>query len=591
MFVEKERPKAVACSLNGLSPACIREQVALICQSKDFAHAERLKRFLQFVVEETLSGRGDRLKAYAIALGVFDRDDAFDPQSDPIVRIEASRLRRALEHYYLTDGRNDAILVTIPKGGYAPHAEFRQPNVGVRIQVSPALPDRTGAAPDEPPVAQVGPDRRWGRHLLAAGLALAGVIAVALWGLHQNGGDSGRAPVEPVLLVLPFVQSGDPAVTSLVAAGLTGGLIDTLATGAGLRVMGRETTRWAQSSFSLADLRREYNLSHVLEGDVIATSEKLVVSARLVDTRTNAILWVRRYERAPFSSLSDVQSDIGAQILASFGNRESRGAASPAMVDLLKSGNVGWEDYVCKLKFYQYRVDLTASNHLGLQQCLEQGVERAPRDTDAWAMLSLILIDSLRGANADGGDRNAILANARKAAETAVSLSSSNPRALEALALALYFSRRPTEGRIAADKAIALAPHDAEILGEMGPRIAQAGEWEKGRQLLVQAIEMNPANTGYYAGHLAFIAYMQGEAKTAATLIARTNHNLFATRYLVEALIAAELGDSKGAAEARKRFLELAPGFMARLEDEIAQRNILPADADKLRKGIKKAGF
>src|ERR671918_20022 len=69
------------------------------------------------------AGRADRLKGYSIALAVFDRDDSFDPQTDPVVRLAARRLRRALEHYYLTAGRDDPVRIEIPKGGYAPICE------------------------------------------------------------------------------------------------------------------------------------------------------------------------------------------------------------------------------------------------------------------------------------------------------------------------------------------------------------------------------------------------------------------------------------------------------------------------------------
>src|SRR5215207_813854 len=75
--------------------------------SKDFDSSRRNRRFLTFVVEETLASRGDRIKAYNVALAAFDRSSDFDPLTDPIVRIEASRLRRSIEHYYLTGGRAD----------------------------------------------------------------------------------------------------------------------------------------------------------------------------------------------------------------------------------------------------------------------------------------------------------------------------------------------------------------------------------------------------------------------------------------------------------------------------------------------------
>jgi len=74
---------------------------------------------LRFAVE-TLAGRAERLKAYAIALEVFGRDPAFDAQNDPVVRMEAGKLRRRLERYDLGAGRDDPVRIEIPKGGYGP---------------------------------------------------------------------------------------------------------------------------------------------------------------------------------------------------------------------------------------------------------------------------------------------------------------------------------------------------------------------------------------------------------------------------------------------------------------------------------------
>ena len=127
-----------------------RAQLARILDSADFDATGREHRFLSYVVEEALSGRGDRIKAYSIAVEVFGRDESFDPQTDPIVRIEAGHLRRALERYYLTSGQADPILITIPKGGYVPVFSLRSPPAvggasGARC-FSEAIAARSGSA-------------------------------------------------------------------------------------------------------------------------------------------------------------------------------------------------------------------------------------------------------------------------------------------------------------------------------------------------------------------------------------------------------------------------------------------------------------
>ncbi|HXG16748.1 MAG TPA: hypothetical protein VNK50_10895 [Calidithermus sp.] len=88
--------------------------------SRLFARAERHRRFLEFIVTETLAGRGDRLKGYTIGVHVFDRAPDFDPTLDAIVRVEAARLRAKLREYYDEEGRWDPVRFGLPKGSYRP---------------------------------------------------------------------------------------------------------------------------------------------------------------------------------------------------------------------------------------------------------------------------------------------------------------------------------------------------------------------------------------------------------------------------------------------------------------------------------------
>ncbi len=81
---------------------------------------ERLKSFFHFIVMETLEGRGDQLKEYVVGQYAFDKGDAFDPRNDPIVRVQARRLRARIARYYLEEGQADEIGIELPKGGYVP---------------------------------------------------------------------------------------------------------------------------------------------------------------------------------------------------------------------------------------------------------------------------------------------------------------------------------------------------------------------------------------------------------------------------------------------------------------------------------------
>lgn len=106
--------------------AAIRSTVDRILRSRDFRASKRNRKFLRRVVEAELTGVGQEMTGYLIGSEVFGRGKKFDHVKDPIVRIEASKLRRDLERYYLTSGRRERILITIPKGGYRPAFETRE---------------------------------------------------------------------------------------------------------------------------------------------------------------------------------------------------------------------------------------------------------------------------------------------------------------------------------------------------------------------------------------------------------------------------------------------------------------------------------
>jgi hypothetical protein len=94
----------------------IKAQLRRIVESADFPASERNRRFLQRVVENSLAGK--RTSAREVAVDVFGRPAHFDSINDPIVRIEAAKLRRDLETYYLKSGKHDRIRLSFAKGRY-----------------------------------------------------------------------------------------------------------------------------------------------------------------------------------------------------------------------------------------------------------------------------------------------------------------------------------------------------------------------------------------------------------------------------------------------------------------------------------------
>ena len=124
----------------------IRRVLASVVQSKTFRQVDRLQRFLTYIVEETLAGRGDQLKEYPVGVDVFGKESSFDPRMDPIVRVQARRLRMRLVTYYAEEGQSDSVIIELPKGGYTPTFRASEPTAAPKATVSAALVSRNSVA-------------------------------------------------------------------------------------------------------------------------------------------------------------------------------------------------------------------------------------------------------------------------------------------------------------------------------------------------------------------------------------------------------------------------------------------------------------
>lgn len=140
----KRRPPAGAPRDADTNGAALERVLA----SKTFGQVERLKRFLAFIARETIEGRGDRLKEYVIGVQVFDKEHTFDPRADPIVRVQARRLRARLERYYAEEGPGDETVIELPKGRYEPSFRKREPRSGHLRAISVTLTSHNSVAVD-----------------------------------------------------------------------------------------------------------------------------------------------------------------------------------------------------------------------------------------------------------------------------------------------------------------------------------------------------------------------------------------------------------------------------------------------------------
>jgi TolB-like protein len=267
----------------------VRHQLDRLLASAVFANAGRMSRFLKFVVDQTLAGRAERLKEYVIGVEVFDRDTSYDPRLDSIVRVEAARLRSKLAEYYAGEGRGDVVVLSLPKGGYAPVVTLErgpaavngaQPANGAASAAVSAEPPEQ--APQRPPAA-----RRW--VLGAVLVAAAAVAAVAAWTPRV-------APVTELrVAVLPFSAGG--ADGEALAQRLTEGVTAELVRIGRFSVVASSAARAEHSP-----TRRPREVAAALAADVLVGArvrpegERLRIETYAVGGQLEAKLWVDGFE-------------------------------------------------------------------------------------------------------------------------------------------------------------------------------------------------------------------------------------------------------------------------------------------------------
>ena len=338
-----------------VEPASVRGQLERLTASRYLVNSAQLCRFLRHVVERTLSGETDSLKESLLGTEVFERGARFDPRRDPVVRVEARRLRGRLEDYYKAEGIEDELVIGLPKGSYVPVFERR-------VKAEPPPPE---------------PVRRTRRLWPAAAVAAAVLVLAAgtLWW---------RRPVHPAgpvsVAVLPFSNVGPDPETEYFADGLTGELIDLLGRTRGLRVVARSSVfHFKGRTGDAREIARQLNADLILEGSVRRQGQRLRISAELVDARNGFQSWSETLEREGRQVFA-VQQEIAAAIA-------SRLRVQPAG-DRGKRYQGDLEAYNLCLKGRYYWNKRSVPGFEAAIAAFRQAIDRDPNYALAWAGLA-----------------------------------------------------------------------------------------------------------------------------------------------------------------------------------------------------------
>jgi len=130
--------------MTAVEPGTVEAQVDRILRSDTFRNSESLRRLLRYLADKSATGQANQLKEYSIGLDAFGKPPSYDPRQDSIVRLQVGRLRQRLSDYYSSEGKDDPVLIDLPKGHFRLNFESRVPNV----EEEPASPLAAPVQPD-----------------------------------------------------------------------------------------------------------------------------------------------------------------------------------------------------------------------------------------------------------------------------------------------------------------------------------------------------------------------------------------------------------------------------------------------------------
>jgi tetratricopeptide (TPR) repeat protein len=588
--MDADRPENVA-DAGGSTPECeaIRATLARMLAASPFRQAPQLAAFLRFVVEATLAGEPNRIKGYTIATQALGRSADFDPSIDPIVRVEAGRLRRALARYYAGEGRDDPVIIDMQRGGYVP--TFRARTFPLGLGTIPASARKTVFH-----MARRRLSMLTFAALVAIGTGTLSTVSAVMWwrtsaqgmpasiGLTMGLPGTLRPSPFPVVQAEPFDTIDFSGAATIDVDRLRNKLSDALALFDEITVAkpasrpGLHAGRPPPGAASLNEYYVGGTVEHYRDGSAN-------LSFRLRDAADGTIAWTRVFDHvliADDPAATEIVRKVAPMLAQPFGVIYARELAARARDD------GGDPRYRCLIGAIEYWRAFDRAKRAGVPPCLEQVTVIDPTFAIGFATRALLMLREYY--EADENDANALLDQALAAAQRAVNLKPHSARAHQALMSALFARGRIKAALAEGERAIALNPYDMSVLHAYAMRLIVSGQVEKGAALLHQAAANYPVRTPVLKVALFLAGYLLDDASVAhqAQLYASNEYPLL---LVSRAVAAAKAGDSKRARQAIEQLVSLHPGWRDNARRRLDRYFPSAAIADRLARDLTAAGL
>lgn len=481
-----------------------REAERLLADSRLHV-SERHRAFLKYITDALFEGRTETVKAYSIAIDVFNRPASFDPSSDPIVRIEATRLRETLQKYYEELGDEPGARLDIPRGRYIPvFVERGTPPCPLEEAPHEDLSDQALVVDTTPGVVD---DPRDENRIAAVATWRTGFTAVAALGVICLGG---------IGIFQSLVPTTDGTQKPFISMSMNASQEDHAASQSVLSDMAISLARFGtvRMRSDASSVRNNVDASGQSSYDIqmryAEDARSVSVWVQISDVATGEAFWTDE-ERRP---ASEGQRDDAMRDLV---YRVSRRLAGPAGVinalelrnnlPSIATGNI------CVLRG-EFAIELRDPARLkATRACLERTIDADPNDSDAMATLARVMVWTGRFT----GDES-YFGRGLDFANRAAALSPSSPRAALAQMAAQYQLGQSEMAIAAGRRGVASNPENADLLAKLGMVAFLTGSWKEGVELAGRAAEV----AGYSIRDANFVmildAYRQGNYARAVFL-------------------------------------------------------------------------
>lgn len=511
-----------------------------VLEASSFSRNPTASRFLRFIVDESLAGRGDRLKAFTIATLALGRSTDFDPQTDSTVRVQALRLRQLLEEYYSGPGSLDPWRIEIPRGAYQPRFS--------RVAMS-STPDLAVTAAPATPFP--GPLRKFGARGLAIIFLLLlffAALGLAVWTSDRPAGARSGTEIDgpPKLLVLaPEFVGSFPREGALPRRALA--TIEH-----GLDTMDYVVVRSSGSVASSGDV--DYVLHSRFWPGV---EDRFDAELRLTRAGSAEAIWSRRFDDVKGADVHEVDAvarksvasiaDIGGVIFSDLRARLPLSSGPPRSL-------------TCRLTALDYLRNRNTSEKARSRDCLETLIAAEPDNASLLRLLStLLLFDYLDGVDGEGAGRD--LERALLLARRAYDLTPLQVNAQAALFFARFFDGRYDDAFQLAREALANGSSSVLIAVRAGRIYVSRGLYAEGDALLRQAEDMNGAPLATSSAYLALSAFAVGNEAALDALAEEAAMNNSALGVMLKLIDFSRRGDHSRATASADRLKAAFPGF------------------------------